>query len=91
MKRGVQDVLDVSICETREQFPEEIDVLVNSTTNLHKLGFNENVHQEPEHLAELFDMGPWGEFGLVEWIHLDKEISNVKVRSYAKKITRLLS
>ena len=51
-------MLDVSICETREEFPEEIDVLVNSTTNLHKLGFNENVPQEPEHLAELFDMGP---------------------------------
>ena len=57
-RSGVQDVLDVSICETREEFPEEIDVLVNSTTNLHKLGFNENVPQEPEHLAELFDMGP---------------------------------
>ena len=67
-------MLEVSICETREEFPEEIDVLVNSTTNLHKLGFNENVPQEPEHLAELFDMGSSGEFGLVEWILLYNKI-----------------
>ena len=65
---GFEDVLAVGIGKSWE---ESEDVLVYATAKLDVLGFSQDVFEEGEHLGKPFHSDPWGEFGVVEWIHLD--------------------